>query len=46
LNPRKFIRIHRGRVVNLPRIASIHPLFNGTYEVELSDGSRRATGKS
>ncbi|HEY4045894.1 MAG TPA: LytTR family DNA-binding domain-containing protein [Acidobacteriaceae bacterium] len=45
-NPRKFIRIHRSRVVNLSRIASIRPLFNGTYEVELSDGSRLATGKS
>jgi two-component system, LytTR family, response regulator len=46
LNPHKFMRIHRGRVVNVSRIVSIHPLFNGTYEVELSDGSRLATGKS
>jgi two-component system LytT family response regulator len=45
LNPSRFLRIHRGRIVNLSRILAIHPLFGGTYELELRDGSRLSTGR-
>jgi two-component system, LytTR family, response regulator len=45
LNPHKFVRVHRGRVVNLSRITAVHPLFSGTYEIELTGGTRIATGR-
>jgi two-component system, LytTR family, response regulator len=45
LNPHKFVRIHRGRIVNLSRITAVHPLFSGTYEIELSGGTRISTGR-
>lgn len=40
LDPAKFLRIHRGIVVNVERIHEIHPLFNGNAEVVLRDGTR------
>jgi two-component system, LytTR family, response regulator len=45
LNPHKFVRVHRGRIVNLSRITAVHPLFSGTYEIELSGGTRISTGR-
>jgi two-component system LytT family response regulator len=45
LNPHKFVRIHRGRIVNLSRITAVHPLFSGTYEIELIGGTRISTGR-
>jgi two-component system LytT family response regulator len=45
LDPRKFRRIHRRRIVNLSRITAIHPMVNGTYSVELRNGTRLATGR-
>ncbi|KRF00561.1 LytTR family transcriptional regulator [Frateuria sp. Soil773] len=40
LDPACFLRIHRGIVVNLARVAEIHPLFQGNAEVVLRDGTR------
>jgi two-component system, LytTR family, response regulator len=45
LDPRKFRRIHRCRIVNVSRITAIHPLLNGTYSVELRNGVRLASGR-
>jgi two-component system LytT family response regulator len=45
LNPHKFLRVHRGRIVNLSRITAVYPLFSGTYEIELSGGTRISTGR-
>jgi two-component system LytT family response regulator len=45
LNPARFLRIHRGRIVNLSRIEAIHPLLGGTYELELRSGVRLTTGR-
>lgn len=45
LNPQKFVRVHRGRIVNLSRITAVHPLFSGTYEIELAGGTRISTGR-
>jgi two-component system, LytTR family, response regulator len=45
LNPARFLRIHRGRIVNLARIEAIHPLLGGTYELELRSGTRLTTGR-
>lgn len=40
LDPARFLRIHRGIVVNLARVAEVHPLFQGNAEVLLHDGTR------
>jgi two-component system LytT family response regulator len=40
LDPTRFLRIHRGIVVNVDRIAEVHPLFQGSAEVVLHDGTR------
>jgi two-component system, LytTR family, response regulator len=45
LDPRKFQRIHRCRIVNVSRITAIHPMLNGTYSVELRNGTRLTTGR-
>lgn len=38
LDPEVFMRIHRSTIVNLDRIKSLHPLFNGDQIVILKDG--------
>jgi two-component system LytT family response regulator len=45
LDPARFLRIHRGIVVNLERIAEVHPLFQGNSEVVLLDGTRLALSR-
>lgn len=40
LDPACFLRIHRGIVVNVERIREVHPLFQGSAEVVLQDGTR------
>lgn len=40
LDPARFLRIHRGTIVNLERVTEIHPLFYGACELRLRDGSR------
>jgi len=45
LDPAKFARIHRGRMVNLRKIVALHPLFSGTYALELQSGVRITTGR-
>lgn len=40
LDPARFLRIHRGTLVNVERISEIHPLFQGNAEVMLRDGTR------
>jgi two-component system LytT family response regulator len=46
LNPAKFLRVHRCRIVNLSRVLAIHPLMSGTYEMELRSGHRFASGRN
>lgn len=38
LDPKYFMRIHRSTIVNLDRIKSLHPLFNGDQLIILKDG--------
>lgn len=38
LDPNDFMRIHRSTIVNLDRIKSLHPLFNGDQLIILKDG--------
>ena len=40
LDPRRFVRIHRSRIVNTERIKELQPWFNGDYVVILRDGTR------
>jgi two-component system LytT family response regulator len=39
LDPARFVRIHRSRIVNIDRIARLTPLFNGDHCVQLGDGT-------
>jgi two-component system LytT family response regulator len=45
LNPDKFIRIHRRRIVNISRVGTVHSMLGGTYEMELRGGTRLTTGR-
>jgi two-component system LytT family response regulator len=38
LDPEQFVRIHRSVIVNLDRVKSLHPLFNGDHVVVLRNG--------
>ena len=45
LNPARFLRVHRCRIVNLNRVLTIHPMLSGSYEMELRNGARLGTGR-
>jgi two-component system, LytTR family, response regulator len=45
LDPDRFVRIHRRRLANISRVVAVHPMFGGTYELELQGGFRLATGR-
>ena len=38
LNPEEFVRVHRSSIVNIDRIKSLHPLFNGDHLIIMQDG--------
>ena len=40
LDPHRFFRIHRSRIVNTERIKELQPWFNGEYVVVLRNGTR------
>lgn len=40
LDPEKFVRIHRGTILNAERIREMHPLFNGDQEITLTNGAK------
>jgi two-component system LytT family response regulator len=40
LDPKRFVRIHRSRIVNTERIKELQPWFNGEYVVILRNGMR------
>ena len=40
LDARRFVRIHRSRIVNSDRIKELQPWFNGEYVVVLQNGAR------
>lgn len=39
LDPKQFVRIHRSTIVNIDRIAELHPSFNREQIVILADGT-------
>lgn len=45
LDPQRFTRVHRRRIVNLSRIRAVHPILNGTYELEMHNGVRLTSGR-
>ena len=40
LDPLRFLRVHRGVIVNADRVHEMHPLFNDSAELVLQDGTR------
>ena len=46
LDPRRFVRIHRSRIVNVDRIARLVPQFNGDHTVVLHDGTELALSRT
>ncbi len=40
LDPALFLRIHRSTIVNIDRIKEVHPLFRGSAQILLCDGTR------
>jgi two-component system LytT family response regulator len=45
LDPERFVRIHRGRMVNVSRILAVHSLAGGSFELEMKSGIRLSTGR-
>ena len=45
LDPARFLRVHRGRIVNVSRILAVHSLLNGVFELEMRNGLRLTTGR-
>jgi two-component system LytT family response regulator len=39
LDPERFVRIHRGAIVNIDRIKELQPLFHGEFQVRLVNGT-------
>jgi two-component system, LytTR family, response regulator len=46
LDPEKFFRIHRSRIVNTERIKELQPWFNGEYVVVLHNGMQLRLSRS
>ena len=40
LDPDKFVRVHRSKIVNIDRIKELHSWFHGDYQVVLNNGSQ------
>jgi two-component system LytT family response regulator len=45
LNPARFLRIHRCRIVNVTRVSAVRPYLSGTYQLELAGGVRLSSGR-
>lgn len=46
LDPQRFFRIHRSRIVNTERIKELQPWFNGEYVVVLQNGTQLRLSRS
>lgn len=40
LDPRRFVRVHRSAIVNVRRVKTIHPWFNGYHVVTMDNGQQ------
>lgn len=45
LDPARFLRIHRSRIVRVDRIHAIEPLFHGEYRLTLIDGTHLTSAR-
>jgi two-component system LytT family response regulator len=45
LDPRRFFRLHRSRIVNLERVREVVPLDKGEYVTVLTDGAQVRVGR-
>jgi two-component system LytT family response regulator len=45
LDPERFLRVHRSRIVNVDRIRELRPATHGEYLVRLADGTELATSR-
>ncbi len=45
LDPTRFVRVQRSRVVNLAKVVSIYSLIGGRYELQLEGGTRLTSGR-
>ena len=45
LDPRRFLRVHRRHIVNISLIVAIHPILNGSYQLQMKTGAQIATGR-
>jgi two-component system LytT family response regulator len=46
LDPRRFVRIHRGTIVNLDRVKEMQPWFSGDYVLILQNSARLKLSRS
>jgi len=46
LDPARFVRVHRSRIVNVDRVHMIEPSFKGAYVLVLENGARLVTGRT
>jgi two-component system LytT family response regulator len=46
LDPRRFLRVHRSRIVRLDGVVEAEPHPSGRYVLRLRDGTRVVTGRS
>lgn len=46
LEPRGFLRVHRGAVVNLDRVEELRPLGSGRYRLLLTGGTELVVSRS
>ncbi|WP_424681253.1 LytR/AlgR family response regulator transcription factor [Frateuria sp. YIM B11624] len=40
LDPRRFVRVHRSAIINVRRVQTIHPWFNGHHVVTMDTGQK------
>ncbi|HXG35124.1 MAG TPA: LytTR family DNA-binding domain-containing protein [Bryobacteraceae bacterium] len=45
LDPARFVRVHRSRMVNLARVVGVNAIAGAVYELELEGGTRLSTGR-
>jgi two-component system LytT family response regulator len=45
LDPDRFLRVHRSRIINIRQIKELQPLFRGEYDIMLRDGTRLESGR-
>ncbi len=45
LDPARFARVHRSRIVNLARVVGVNAIAGAIYELELEGGTRLSTGR-